>query len=32
MSPFCQDTAVAHEGGLGEEVIEDQLGSPERLR
>lgn len=31
MSPFCHDTAEAHDGGVGEEDTEDQFGSPERL-
>ena len=32
MSPFAQVTEVDHDGGLGDEVTEDQDGSPERLR
>jgi hypothetical protein len=31
MSPFCQETERDHGGASGEEVIEDQEGSPERL-
>ena len=31
MLAFCQETAVDQEGGVAEEVTEDQLGSPERL-
>jgi hypothetical protein len=31
MSPFAQVTEEDHSGGVGEEVTEDQEGSPERL-
>lgn len=31
MSPFCQETDEDHDGGVGEEDMEDQFGSPERL-
>ena len=30
MSPFCHETEEAHEGRSGEDVTDDQLGSPER--
>jgi hypothetical protein len=31
MSPLCQETDEAQGGGVGEEVMLDQLGVPERL-
>ena len=31
MSAFFQDTEVDQDGGSGEEVIEDHVGTPERL-
>ena len=31
MSPFAHVTDLDHWGGLGEDVTEDQEGSPERL-
>lgn len=30
ISAFSHVTEVDHEGGVGEEVMEDQLGAPER--
>jgi len=30
-SPFCHDTEVDHGGGVGDEDMAAQLGSPERL-
>lgn len=32
MSPFAQVTEVDHGGAVAEELTEDQIGSPERLR
>jgi len=32
MSALTHDTSLAHGGGWGEDVTEDQDGSPERLR
>ena len=32
MSPLAQVTFCDHDGGSGDEVTEDQEGSPERLR
>jgi len=32
MSPFCHDTDLDHDGGSGDEVTEDHVGSPERLQ
>ena len=31
MSAFCHDTDVDHGGGSGEDVTDDQDGSPDRL-
>ena len=31
MSAFAHWTEVDHDGGFGEEVTDDQVGSPERL-
>jgi len=32
MSPFAQVTEVDHEGAVANELTEDQIGSPERLK
>ena len=31
MSAFCHDTDLDQGGGSGDDVTDDQLGSPERL-
>ena len=32
MSAFCHETDLDHDGGMGDDVTEDQDGSPDRLK